>query len=349
MTAKALRSPTLIACTVLALQWQSCKNQSFVGSNKSGNSPRNTAQPDNSPTPADKIQNAAQDPIDSKPRPAEGPGKGIPSADMKSGKGQGLIEYYLGKNLPTTNVDIIFAMDTSESMAEEKSRLEAQMGRFLQQLSEKQYNLDFQVFMIGENFQFPQNSTASKMALVPLRVGSHDALKISQYFLSTGAASTMRLRNGSTKELVIISDQDSDQKLLKEFQAYINGFKDKIHINSIVGLPNSLQTSSCRILAAGRSYIDLSRKTEGTIQDLCSEDWGDLLDTLARSIISGSRGAIFALRFQADTRAGIKVLLNGKPLPESEFTYDPDGPSIILGTTPGDDVNIEIHYAAVSP
>ena len=83
------------------------------------------------------------------------------SADPISVLDDGRIrERFVGKaQAETQPVDIVFAMDTSGSMSGEKAFLQTSMSKFVAKFETDAKGTDYQIYMIGENFQFPSDAT----------------------------------------------------------------------------------------------------------------------------------------------------------------------------------------------
>lgn len=237
-------------------------------------------------------------------------------------------------------VDIIFAMDTSGSMDQEKVNLEANMSKFIQTFETGAKGVDYKVFMIGAGFNFPTGS--EDVIRIDRKVDSNDALAILQGFFAGTISSPSPLRESAIKQIVVITDDDAKGVTSAAFKDYIQSnpiLKDKTSVNGFVGLPTSAQGqgAGCNLAAVGDEYITLGADPEvgGLIQDLCVQDWGRLLKDLADKIIKQTSKGSFPLEMPADPSQELVVSVDGAILGAEQVTYDPDQNMILF--TPGNE------------
>ncbi len=249
-------------------------------------------------------------------------------------------------------VDISFVVDTSGSMYEEMEKLEANMESFVNAFVPLSSKLDFQVFFIGTNFDFPASvSSNPKFSHVKQNVQSFDGLKRSVDFLSHKYDSTLQPRKEAIQHLIFITDDDSLDMTSDSFKddAKSLGYS-QIHVNGFVGLTKGENSESCIIENVGSVYQDLSKDSEhsGLIQDLCTDDWNAMLDALAKSILSEVALSSFRLSKQAVDKDGFRVLVDGKLVPDYGYTYHASSNSIVFkdGYEPKSGSSIKIYYFA---
>lgn len=222
--------------------------------------------------------------------------------------------------------DIVFAVDTSGSMKTEKTMLEQNMTAFLNKFSQENAKLDYQVYLIGEGFQFPQN-LGDKFIPVPRKVNSNDALEILQGFFNGTIAQPKPVRLDTKKQIVVVTDDDARRVTSPAFKTFVDAtpaLKDKTSMNGFVILPDSKLNSWCTKAAVGSEYITLAADaaTKGTIYDLCTTDWGVLLKGLAEKILREAPKERFALNSVPEKSSEISVLVNGKDVDPSDWSYD---------------------------
>lgn len=260
-----------------------------------------------------------------------------------------VVEQFKAQDAKDSFVDIVFVMDSSSSMEEEKTSLEEQMSGFLRSLTSSDPRLDYRVFVIGTGFSFRDIGDQKRIQLVPWSVGSFDALEVLRKFLTDKPALDLPLRDGVTKEAVIISDQDAKTEFHRNFEIFSLAHKGTIHMNGFVGLPNSRQTPTCQISGAGRAYINIAKSHGGLIQDICRDDWGLLLGNLATSIAKEHRILKYSLAFPMEAGRSLRVKIDGKEITSDGFRYDDSsGPLVIFtpSSAPLSSQTVEISYVA---
>lgn len=285
------------------------------------------------------------------------PSAGEPTAQVFSGPA----------NAP---VDILFVMDTSGSMREEKKSLEGNMNRFLtNMLSAK---LDVKILTLGGGqpnldkfprgggncgaFDFPKDLPKERFGNVPVYVHSYDPIGRLSNFLDGkyDSLSPFKLRKNAPLEIVIISDDDgTDQKELQQDPAetprnLATDFKapsgKKVRVHAIVGLENSAKIPEvCEIENPGVQAQTLANQTGGTIMDICSQDWESLINQLSSKIIAGNKG--YQLEASIDPKKPVTILVNGKPLDSKLYTIDYAAGFITLSdgasVQSGDEIKVE--------
>ncbi len=258
-------------------------------------------------------------------------------------------EEFLGKTNKTSKpVDVVFVMDTSGSMDGEKQKLQQSMAAFTNGFVMRNAALDFQIFMVGENFTFPSIANENRLALVNQRVESFNALTILRNFLvgnyvaniftsgATREASPRRLRSNARTEVVIVSDDNAKRKTsgsainADEFLAAISGMTtgvgSDLHINGIVGqrLGQDPNNADCNIVAVGTEYMKLAQlpRTSGKTYDLCVLDWNGLLGQISNSIVESVTQLEFPLKSQPISADKIQVIMVDDGKQVTGFSYD---------------------------
>lgn len=203
-------------------------------------------------------------------------------------------------------VDIIFAIDTSGSMTDEKNFVQANMNMFSQQIFLA--NIDDHVVMIAEaspdgpcvNVPLGSGSCPGDTKLpdylhVVQGVSSSNAL---QQIIATHTQWQTSIRPNSIKHVVVVSDDDSAMTAADfdtQFKALDPTFGDYI-FHAIVafddpdplecGLPGATCCNGLFPLSAdiGQVYIDLAAMTGGVAGDLCLQQFGPVFDQIAQSV-----------------------------------------------------------------
>lgn len=229
--------------------------------------------------------------------------------------------------------DIVFVVDTSGSMNDEKVAIENNLGLFMERFATAK--LDSEFFIIGQGFHFGAQNSAAKV--IPQRIGSKDSLTktipVLKAMLGTGAvpaglASVPSMRADSAKEIVFVTDDDASGTLASDFKSFVqteNGLKDKTNTNGIVWIDGVSQASAtCTRANNGGEYQKLAKDPDvgGLSLDLCQKDWAQLLDQLASHIITSLKTQVPLDQIPANA-AEIVVSYEGTPLNPQDFSYDP--------------------------
>jgi hypothetical protein len=244
--------------------------------------------------------------------------------------------------------DVIFLVDTSGSMDEEKSRLEKNMEKFLNKFFVERKTFDYQMFLIGNDFDFPSGVTKNpKVNLISRNVQSNDALDIAQEFLEGSlTAPTLAVRENATKEIVVITDDNAFGGGVDYFNSRVAANDGApLRVNGFVGFKFGINTFTCIIAAVGQAYIDVAKKSKkpGLIQDLCNDDWSAIMDNLGESITQAS-DIVMVLEQTLDEAEKVNVVVDGVEIPTTDFSYNKDKNSI---TIPRKDKNLKYEHVAV--
>ncbi|MFO7567156.1 MAG: hypothetical protein R6X02_31210 [Enhygromyxa sp.] len=207
-------------------------------------------------------------------------------------------------------VDIIFAVDTSGSMSDEKNFVQQNMNIFSQQIFLA--NIDHHVVMIAAaspdgpcinvplgSGQCPDDSKPPEYVHVFESVGSSNALS---KILTTQPQWESSIRPGSIKHLVVVSDDDSSMGALafdEAFKAIDPDYEDYVfHAIVAYEAPDPLE---CGFLGAtccsgliplaadvGEVYLQLAQLTGGVTGDLCEQQFGPVFDQIAQSVLGST-------------------------------------------------------------
>ena len=266
--------------------------------------------------------------------------------------------------------DVIFAVDTSGSMSDEMEKLEENLPAFIEQMSAEFPGDSFQMFMLSEDEFDLGNINAADPRYHPknLEVSSQNALEVIYNFVELPANQCVDnvitpegcIRQDSNKELVIISDDQSDYEMA-EFLDLLNGsafLKDKTGVNGFVGLEEDDDKGKgkgkdddddCSIQEIGQTYIDLAANpdTMGLVQHLCEENYAELLVKLKESIVKNSVQAEFELEYAADPNFPVTIKVDGgEPLVPEQFTLNGKMLSLLEGL--GGEQTLEIEYTPIN-
>lgn len=202
-------------------------------------------------------------------------------------------------------VDIIFAIDTSGSMSDEKNFVQQNMNIFSQQIFLA--NIDYHVVMVAESSpegpcvnvplgsgQCPNDSKPPTYVHIVDGVGSTNALA---RILATQPQWGPSIRPNSVKHLVVVSDDESDMDAATfdaAFKALDPSYTDYF-FHAIVAFeaPNELECfggADCCLSfiplseEVGQVYLDLVQLTGGVAGDLCDQQFGPVFTEIAQSV-----------------------------------------------------------------
>ncbi|MFK7824001.1 MAG: vWA domain-containing protein [Oligoflexales bacterium] len=266
--------------------------------------------------------------------------------------------------------DVVFAVDTSGSMSGEMEKLEQTLPAFIDQMSKEFPGDSFQMFMLSEDEFDLGDINAQDPRYHPknLEVSSQNALEIVFNFVDLPANQCVDnqitpegcIRKDSNKELVVISDDQSDYSMA-EFLDLVNGsefLKDKTGVNGFVGLEEDddddkgkgkgKEDDGCSIQEIGQTYIDLAANadTMGLVQHLCEENYTELLVKLKESIVKKSVQAEFELEYSVDPASPVTIKIDGgEALIPEKFSLNGKILSLIEGV--GAEQTLEIIYTPI--
>lgn len=202
-------------------------------------------------------------------------------------------------------VDIIFVIDTSGSMAEEKNFVQQNMNIFSQQIFLA--NIDHHVVMIAASSPdgpcinvplgsgtCPNDTKLPEYLHVVDEVGSTNAL---ERIIATQPQWASSIRPNSVKHLVVVSDDNSSMGATAFDDAFkaIDPSYSGYLFHAIVAFENPdplecLGGAACcsgfiPISAdVGSVYIELANLTGGVAGDLCDQQFGPVFDQIAQSV-----------------------------------------------------------------
>ena len=260
---------------------------------------------------------------------------------------------YKGENQSVmAPVDIVFIIDTSGSMDEERKALEQNLTNFLSQIASASTSLDYYTWILASPFTPPLNANG-KIEVVQRRVRSTDALShLKDFLMAVGKPAPLKsLRDEARKQIIIITDDDATGVVSTDIANLVSSnpkLVNKVSIHGIVGLVSGSVSKTCSIANVGKQYQALSATpaTKGIILDLCSNDWSKLLTSLAAQIVTDVRKSTFQISERLDDTKNIEVTVGGTTVPVGGYTYDPAASKITLNSAfaPAPDQELVITY-----
>lgn len=200
-------------------------------------------------------------------------------------------------------VDILFAIDTSGSMAAETQSVVANMNAFSQLIADS--GADARVVLIaapsmciapplGSGQCAGNDDNPDRFVHLDVTVGSHDAL---EKILATAPQWKPQLRPDGATHVVVISDDDSSMKLV-EFHTKLSALGPGLSDYTFHAIVSSVdpdtsecdQEPACCDLTAdkGLVYLQLVAKTGGVFGNLCDQDFTPVFAALAEKIVESA-------------------------------------------------------------
>lgn len=243
---------------------------------------------------------------------------------------------FTGVRLKGPRVEIIFVLDGSESMQEEKVRLENQLLDFAARLAGgRSYGVEYEFRLIAsEPLGFADPGGSKEIDWIERQVGSHNALSLIRDFLELIIAK--ETPKPVAREFIVVSDDDSIELNARDFVSFLSdkGQEGLVHVHGLVGLTTSRSTTTCQIAAPGWEYIRLSRNSSfgGVMEDICAEDWKPLFERLARVILGNSPKNEFPLSKKHSPGSNVLVKIDGKQIDPSQYKLITDklGDSVLV-------------------
>jgi hypothetical protein len=247
-------------------------------------------------------------------------------------------------------VDLIFAVDTSGSMKEEKDKVAQNIQALTKTFAQLGNDLDYKMWFVGGDLEKNLLNT-SKVTFVKTSVGSTNALNVLNNMFTGKIANSAPLREKAHKAIIVISDDNAREGVL-DFKKTITEnamFKDKTSFFGFVWIDNvSKTTPTCTRANHGQVYIDLANApaTRGTIYDLCTPDWTILFQDLGTKIVTKTLVLEYPLSKVVDTRSPLSVYVDGSQIESNRYRYDGTKNSLIFneGKAPAPGTKITVKY-----
>jgi hypothetical protein len=197
-------------------------------------------------------------------------------------------------------VDMVWALDTSDSMENEMEYVQSNMAKFVKSLND---STDLQVAILGTEcgskkptpptvLPKPLCIETSRLAApnvktLDFHVNSLDALVVLSDESKKEGALGAFYREQSKKVFVVVSDDDSFDMPANEFLPSLTDVRG-------LGRPQffafasreKTQNALCDVAWQGEQYLALSKMTEGVVYDICEKDWSVHFDKLRQDVVS---------------------------------------------------------------
>ncbi len=198
-------------------------------------------------------------------------------------------------------VDIVWAIDSSRSMQDERARLQATINDFARDVRARVSDLHV-VMITAENIVPPPLGTdADSFLFVPLYVDSNDALTA---LLDSAPQYEAFLRPNALLHFVVVSDDDSTLSA-EVFDANVSALLGRPYTLHAIASPDvagapcrsevpsdlCLQTmiqAVCGAAAIAVEYYRAASATSGPTIDVCLDDWSRVLGPLSDAVVGAT-------------------------------------------------------------
>lgn len=225
-------------------------------------------------------------------------------------------------------LDLVLAIDEAVGDGRGVDVLATQLNLLGKALSTA---MDTQIhLLLGNPLPLP-DLDAKKIGFVDTGVGPTDIIGLLGTLFANGfaeayidaagdaLAAPLAFRNDAKLEVLIFSTGNGEDEgnLAVDFDPN-NALK--ANVSAVVALADSVESDECTIDAVGQEYIDLSKKLNGTLLDVCSADFARIFNTLAFEMTK--RNLSFKLAQKPLDPRTITVTVNDKPVPKEAWFYD---------------------------
>jgi hypothetical protein len=282
--------------------------------------------------------------------------------------------------VPPPAVDVLFVIDDSCSMSEEQSAMANNFPSFMDYFlgsgidyhigvttTDTDFNPDAgrlrQASANGTTFRFIDATTPNpsavfgQMALAGTSGSATEKGREAAHLVLETNRNIPRnqgfWRQDAALHIVYVSDEE-DQSTSPTRPAWntwmdtVKARPELVQSHAITGIPTQMCNA---IWDPGTSYIAYADHTGGMVFDLCASDWSPFMDDIGFAA-SGLRREFFMLSPAAvgsTIDVSVTTDIGGQPVTsvftDSDFTYDPDGPSItFLDFVPEPGAVVRISY-----
>jgi len=247
-------------------------------------------------------------------------------------------------------VDILWVIDTSGSMSDDRDELLAGIAAMIAVLPESGWRLSMMSNDPGSA------SIESQFPLVPgddiqdaedmydqMGTGHQeegfDATY--EYIINNSYASTW-MRSDAALLTVFVSDEDDQSNdyfpTVSSFTSWYNGLRSSVFLASIIHLDPSESSCNGSTLHTGERYEEATNHFNGIVVDICSEDWSPGMTDASSQIEPFESWPLTYQPIQNTIRVFIDSQVNW------DWTYDVNTNSVLFTTIPSGSSLVEVGY-----
>ena len=219
------------------------------------------------------------------------------------------------RDVNTTNVDMIWVIDNSVSMAEEIQIIKDNLSEFLLSIEDRS-KLNFTLITNNRGnygMALSPSALAKGYKQIAERIDSRDSLirlvELIPQMLGTS------IRSNSKKVVVVVTDDNSDlsaNMFLKAITKFFRVIDFKLF--GFVGLD---RTQSKCIDNVGKAYIDLAVNTGGRAFNICETDWHPYFEALVKDV-----GEITKTEFTLPSRPKGQIVVKIDGVATTKYTLN---------------------------
>lgn len=246
--------------------------------------------------------------------------------------------------------DIIWVIDGSGSMTDDKERLllgiEAMMGN----LPESGWRLvmistDEDAALNEEQFPLVPGDTyveAEDMYNQIIRGHKEAGFDAVYSYVDLGVYSSTWMRRDAGLLVVFVSDEEEQSKTLLQVDDFIDWVereRNNVYVSSIVNVPSDESLCAAPISWVGDRYIEATEYFGGAVIDICSEDWTAGVADASAQI---EPKEFIPLTYEPLSHENIKVFVDGKTF--VDWHYNEIENTVYFDIIPGEGTLVEIAY-----
>lgn len=228
----------------------------------------------------------------------------------------GCVERVLSAGEKYAPVDMVWVVDSSQSMRDEQSRIRATINQFVMDATARSYDVRLVMITKEDIVPDPLGSDASRYLFVPRAVRSREPLEALVASLPDWRPF---LRPAAALHFVAVTDDESSLPA-EEFRSQMDAALDRpytfhaVASPDVSGQPCRSQTPSeecslterpqlCGAAAVGAQYMTLARDLGGEQISICIDDWREVFGPLLEAVTPIEIPCSVALRSAGTTHA----------------------------------------------
>jgi cysteine-rich repeat protein len=278
--------------------------------------------------------------------------------------------------------DILFLVDTSGSMNDDRKNLADNFGSFIDTIN--QFNTDWRILVVENRVgaidaapkeesigcspigyldptmpdyvtKFQEAVRDASRGTRSIRRASNEGEKLlysaDRALLATAPDGCNEgfLRPNALLHIIVVSDEKDQSEA--SWQTYVDRARDVKNNHDLVRYSAVVNPDEVNICmgrfsseSAGVGYVEAVNATGGTVIDICDPAWADHMTVLGQTSVNQN----VVLEQGDPVQVTIEVWLNGNLVPAEDWTYDSATQMVILHGLNANDA-IEIHYIGCHP
>jgi hypothetical protein len=239
-------------------------------------------------------------------------------------------------------VDIVWAIDTSGSMAEEIEHVRRNFSHFISSLDA---TTDVKLTLlqaplgidVGQDLSVPGHNHIRR------RIGSTNALESIADDLVVRRS--IPLRPDASLVIVVVTDDDAERVTHQNFLELVApGLGGKVPV--MYAFRGDVSRTGCYVARKGRAYEELAMRTNGKVFDICEPDWRANFSDLKKSVSD-----IVTSNFKlADplAREIVAVSIDGVDVPQESFSVSGSSVTLRPESIPFGAKTVEVKYKSTT-